>query len=339
MFVKEWTAVQRDKMIDMLDPATEIVVVCDYAAKYEMEQRDVGTETCSHGTCSQYVAIVIYFEFNGKTFVRKTDVFRGWSEADSSAAYHHAMLKEIVEAMRTPVQRLSKVYVVSDNCHHQFKGHKNFGLLAACPHHPNVPPSEPCHCREGGLACGKPLAPGLGVTVVHDFLAAHNASGPVDSYGKDPRTAMDNASSFGRAQRYNARSCYQWCCQNMAGPSSKKRHRGVFAATGQYHFRYLEQQARRPGRMAASEEAAQEVPADVVPIWPDQEFQTLTGSNELYHFKADRFDVPMVKASFIPCYCVHHKHGQPELCRFRDWVQSNVSGSEYEDENLVHTRA
>lgn len=44
--------------------------------------------------------LVVYFEHDGNEYVRKCDMFRGWSEQDGSAAFHNAMLREIVTEMR-----------------------------------------------------------------------------------------------------------------------------------------------------------------------------------------------------------------------------------------------
>ena len=98
----------------------------------------------------------------------------------------------------------------------------------------------------------------------------------------------------------------------VRAPSDRKSHRGLFAATGDFHWRFL-----RPEGQASSSTPA-------VTVSATRSYQPLPGSNELYHFRAESLSKPEIKASFVQCYCKHHKAGQPGLCRFDFYVDAQL---------------
>ena len=105
------------------------------------------------------------------------------------------------------VPNLQRVKVKSDGQRSQYKGRKNFGLMSAWPHLPVEGFS--CACKPNAACCEQKLEPGLGIEMWHDFPPSHHGSGPVDSYGKDARKAMDAATNTGATERFNARHCYR----------------------------------------------------------------------------------------------------------------------------------
>jgi hypothetical protein len=110
------------------------------------------------------------------------------------------------------VPGLKRLLVSTDGQRSQFKGRINLGATAELPH-ANLPLAA-CQkadylCLPGERACGMYMRPGIGIEVFHDFKASHHASGPVDSYGKDPRRAMDEGVAAGDITRYNYEHCFR----------------------------------------------------------------------------------------------------------------------------------
>ncbi len=71
-----------------------------------------------------FVVTRVVFNAEGKpTFI--TDVWRIFSAAKGSSAFHNACLHQITEYYRT-VMQLELIYVCTDGCRGQYKGRRNF---------------------------------------------------------------------------------------------------------------------------------------------------------------------------------------------------------------------
>ena len=71
-----------------------------------------------------FVVTRVVFDAEGKpTFI--TDVWRIFSAAKGSSAFHNECLHQITEYYRT-VMQLELVYVCTDGCRGQYKGRRNF---------------------------------------------------------------------------------------------------------------------------------------------------------------------------------------------------------------------
>ena len=114
------------------------------------------TEKCSHGTSvNQLVAMVLS---NPNNLDEPTcDVWRIWSQKKGNAAFHQKGMKEIAQHYQnTTVPSLELVKVKSDGQRAQYKGRKNFGIMAEWPHPKVQRNTVGCFCQENGNnACGK----------------------------------------------------------------------------------------------------------------------------------------------------------------------------------------
>ena len=197
-------------------------------------------------------------------------------------------MKEIATHYKEKIPTLKRIKVKSDGSRTQYKGRKNFGPMASWPH----PQTEeiPCYCRyDDERSCGQTMLPGLGIEMWHDFSVSHHGSGPVDSYGKDARRAMDRDTKFGRLSRYNFAHCLAWCEENMPGPAPNRKREGKWSASGSYIWR-----GYSDGLYNGEE----------YPVIPDgHDWQQLPGSNDFYAFRAVSPYRPEIQAHFVPCYC------------------------------------
>lgn len=104
---------------------TTLVIQTDFSAQYS--HKAAWTNTCEHPPTSNmdvFVVTRVVFDAEGKpTFI--TDVWRIFSAAKGSSAFHNACLHQITEYYRT-VMQLELVYVCTDGCRGQYKGRRNF---------------------------------------------------------------------------------------------------------------------------------------------------------------------------------------------------------------------
>lgn len=100
---------------------------------------------------------------------------------------------------------------------------------------------------------------------------------------------MDKSSKFGKLERYNFAHCLSWCLKEMKQPADKKRT-GTWAATGDYIWR-----GYSDGNHPEGEEW--EV------IRANRDWDKVTGSNELYAFRATCVYKPELVGQFVSCYC------------------------------------
>ena len=280
------------------------------------------TEKCSHGTtCNCLVALVLYKP--GGITTPKCDVWRIWSQKKGNAAFHQMAMREIGPyykvAGKVPLLELMKVK--SDGQRSQYKGRLNLGAMAELPHPPVEPDTIECMCMNGGAqTCGRYMKPGIGIKMSHDFFPSHHGSGAWDSYGKDGPKGMDRDTKFKQSTfRYNYKGCYDWCCENMAAPSDKKQHRGIFGADGNYIWR-------------AYAETDDGYGFRVIPT--DREFQSIEGSNELYSFRAVSSFAPTLEVDFVSCYCdgCRAKTG----CLYTHYTRAHVADKRWPEHYTTH---
>ena len=121
---------------------------------------------------------------------------------------------------------------------------------------------------------------------------------------------MDSDVAEGRLTRYNYEHCYDWCVEYMAEPSTDK-HLGTFGANGKYLYR------------AYSDEKDGNLRGFLV-IRGDRWFPKLSGSNEIYAWRAASKLKPELEALFVPCYCTDFRGEHPENCKYRHITHSLV---------------
>jgi len=337
MWTNQWVTHQHALDNETFDGAEEINITTDYGAVYDMQQ--AVTEKCSHGTsCNQLVALVLHSPGERRTGNISSssssssmapgprpvicDVWRIWSQKKGNATFHQMAMKEIATHYKEEgiVPGLKRAKVKSDGQRAQYKGHKNLGAVAEWPHpriSADVCKGIDCLCRPGGLACNiTNMKPGQGLEMFHDFSVSHHGSGPVDNYSKDTRRGMDLDVAAGKFTRYNYEHCFDWCVNpenNMSAPSDAKKHLGTFGANGKYIYRAYSD-GKDPNLRG-------------FPVIPtDRSFQPLSGSNELYAYRAKHSFLPQIEALFVPCYCINCRSGKAHLCKYRQVTHSTVSG-------------
>ena len=329
MWLNQWQTHQFNLDFETFDGETEIVIVTDFSAVYEVrvclsvsstqlqrappsyaarphprslaagpprsiQMKQAETEKCSHGTtCNCLVALVLYKPVGSSASDQpKCDVWRIWSPKKGNAAFNQMAMREIGPHYKVPskVPRLELMKIKSDGQRAQYKGAPNLGAMAEMPHPPVEVNTIDCMCKSGGtMSCGNFMEPGIGIKCSHDFFPSHHGSGAWDSYGKDGPKGMDRDTKFKQSTlRYDYKGCYDWCCKNMAAPSDKKEHRGIFGADGDYIWRAY----------------AETNDGNGFPVIPkDRDFQKIQGSNELYSFHARSAFAPTLEVDFVSCYC------------------------------------
>ena len=291
-WVMAWTRWQYKLDISTFDASTEILVLTDFAAVYEMKGKDVGT--CEHGISShQLVALVLYnpgpvATEEGPEREVKCDYWRIWSNQKGNAPFHDQAMREIANyyVRSGKVPALGRLKVYSDGQRSQYKGEKNFGRMVEWP-----------ESKDDG---------GMEIDIFHNFFVSHHASGPQDNAGKDPRRAMDRAIVHDKASTiYDYGACYRWCESNMYAPSTQHDHRGTWGCNGDYIWRaYSNGEDENPHHY---------------PVISRQHrsFQTIEGSNELYCFRAWKGEKTReMQIYFVPCFCVACRAREecPYLC-------------------------
>ena len=145
----------------------------------------------------------------------------------------------------------------------------------------------------------------------HDFREVHHGDFVYDSVGKDGPKAMDQDTKFSQStSRYNAKSCYQWCINpdnKIDKPSGEKEHRGMYAATGEYHWRYYAEEDDGDGYTC---------------IPPDRNYQSLPGSNNIYSWRAHHKYAPVIEGSFVSCFCTGCRNGPK--CLYQHYTRAHV---------------
>ena len=108
----------------------------------------------------------------------------------------------------------------------------------------------------------------------------------------------------------------------MPAPSEKKRHRGIFAADGEYHWRAYAEDEDNSGHRVIEEE---------------RDFQACEGSNELYSWSATHTYAPTLEADFVSCYCkgCREKTG----CMYTKYTRAHVLEKSGPEEFVTHAKA
>ena len=335
----QWCAWQKKLCVATFHRTTEIVVVIDWAAVYEMKGDFVGT--CERPvSCKQLVAIVLYLPGATKDGMERavqTDCWRWWTDCRKNARFNMLALREIVYYYKYgtrwsvpngqwstrgvgQVPNLARILLFGDGCTSENKGRFFFGRMAQAPH-PDVFQQQ----EEQGQP--RPLKPGAsstswgcGVELCLEVGAPHHNSNIVDSVGKDARRAMDNAVLHDRLLTiFDFAACYRWCVTNMAVPSEEHAHEGTYGCNGRYLLGAL-----------SSGEFPNPDGFPVLDTTDECNFPPLRGSNQLFSFRgldtSDR-EVPHANElsyGFVPCFCAAYLQGDEERCPYR-----HICGSRY----------
>jgi hypothetical protein len=67
-----------------------------------------------------------------------------------------------------------------------------------------------------------------------------------------------------------------------------------------------------------------------ITISPERDFQTMDGISSLHHLEAKSPHLPELQASYLPCFCVHHRSGEIHKCEQKHWVYANSATDEPE---------
>ena len=115
------------------DGNTAIVVMSDFAAAAKLQA--AYTATCEWPTtANQCVALVLHspsaLEGNGKPRKVKCDYWRAWSDAKAGEQFHQMLMRDIASYYKTLIPTLRKMKCKTDGCSHQYKGFRNFFMLA-----------------------------------------------------------------------------------------------------------------------------------------------------------------------------------------------------------------
>ena len=110
-----------------------ITIQTDFSAQYP--HKAAWTNTCEHPPTSNMDVFVVTRVSIGvddrRTYI--TDVWRIFSAAKGSAAFHNKCLDQIVQYYRAVIT-LEEVYVCTDGCRGQYKGRRNFRNLGVFAH-------------------------------------------------------------------------------------------------------------------------------------------------------------------------------------------------------------
>lgn len=175
--------------------------------------------------------------------------------------------------------------------------------------------------------------------MVHEYYASHHGSGPWDSVGKDPRKLMDDEVAFGRLDRYDYWTCFEFCVSHMQAPVSVGRS-GDFCANGEYYwFAFSDgsdlERLNRDGLLGR-----------VVVLPKERTFQPVKGSNELYCMTARNRYAPELLCQFVSCHCSVHRSVRDfeeanRRCPYRSFIFSNSSQAKPQryitHETSIHT--